>query len=82
MSIKTDCRAAPAPLKPLFPVLREYKDPASITKYGPLIVLFTNYEEGVALSGVGPERIGKPESWVVYDDTKWQSCIITLTTEN
>lgn len=81
MTIKTSS-ALESPTAPFpFPALRQHQDQTDCGD-GPLVVLFTKKDRGIALSGVGPERIGREESWSDYDSTWWLKCSITLTSES
>jgi hypothetical protein len=57
---------------PKFPLLRRYNDNAE------LVVLFTEEEFGVALSGVGHDRIGKREKWIACSNPIWIPTSINL----
>ena len=63
-----------------YPVLRQLKD--SYGDQGPLVVLFTDEERGVALSGTHPNRLGKPETWLPHWDGRWTRASISLTSKD
>lgn len=69
ISIVPDKKEAPM----VFPCLRQLINSRTYTKekLGPLVVLFTSKETGVALSGVAASRIGKEEVWPAYNNPIW-----------
>ena len=64
-----------------YPILRSYglhRD----NPYGLLVVVFTSEEEGFAISGVPPERIGKTEKWAGHTGPCWNPAYIVAEETN
>lgn len=79
MAIESKATLMRKPNLPKFPALRQLVQPSKYDdEVGPLVVLFTDERQGIALSGVSAGRIGKVEQWKHLDDDCWAPCSITL----
>lgn len=81
MTIKATVTVIDTNANPKFPVLRFHSGEAH-KDHGSLVVLFTDEVHGIALSGVGPQRIGVREVWTAVTNRCWLPGVLLLKSED